>query len=179
MIGSIPHQKFCFIIYLLEDEQELSLGMLIRLQRIYNFLLFHAIILSILDVFIYIYSNYILYFGTDLLTQCLVLVAVFFLFLVLQKIHTKQSPNATKLVDDFFLDKRDPRSFEGSPDDKWGDDRTTGHALMSCGSPVAPLDLIPLLLRCVCWDPMNCGFMIRLFMRNIWVFSELIYAWLL
>ena len=39
-----------FIIYLLEDEEELSLGMLIRLQRIYNFLLFHAIILSILDV---------------------------------------------------------------------------------------------------------------------------------
>ena len=39
-----------FIIYLLEEEQELSLGMLIRLQRIYNFLLFHAIILSILDV---------------------------------------------------------------------------------------------------------------------------------
>ena len=50
MLGSIPHQKFCFIIYLLEDEQELSLGMLIRLQRIYNFLLFHAVILSILDV---------------------------------------------------------------------------------------------------------------------------------
>ena len=37
MLGSIPHQKFYFIIYLLEDEQELSLGMLIRLQRIYNF----------------------------------------------------------------------------------------------------------------------------------------------
>ena len=40
-----------FIIYLLEDEQELSLGMLIHLQRIYNFLLFHAIILSVLDVY--------------------------------------------------------------------------------------------------------------------------------
>ena len=39
-----------FIIYLLEDEQELSLGMLIRLQHIYNFLLFHAVILSFLDV---------------------------------------------------------------------------------------------------------------------------------
>ena len=37
MLGNIPHQKFCFFIYLLEDEQELSLGMLIRLQRIYNF----------------------------------------------------------------------------------------------------------------------------------------------
>ena len=50
MLGSIPHKKFVFIIYLLEDEQELSLGMLIRLQRIYNFLLFHAVILSFLDV---------------------------------------------------------------------------------------------------------------------------------
>ena len=40
-----------FIIYLLEDEQELSLGMLIRLQRIYNFWLFHAIIFSVLDVY--------------------------------------------------------------------------------------------------------------------------------
>ena len=51
MLGSIPHQNSVFIIYLLEDEQELSLGMLIRLQRIYNFLLFHAIILSVLDVY--------------------------------------------------------------------------------------------------------------------------------
>ena len=40
-----------FIIYLLEDEKELSLGMLIRLQRIYNFWLFHAIILPLLDVY--------------------------------------------------------------------------------------------------------------------------------
>ena len=30
-------QILSFIIYLLDDEQELSLGMLIRLQRIYNF----------------------------------------------------------------------------------------------------------------------------------------------
>ena len=35
-----------------------------------------------------------------------------------------------------------------------------------------------LFLRCVCWDPMNCGFMIRLSMNIIWVFSELFYAWL-
>ena len=28
MLGSIPRQNFVFIIYLLEDEQELSLGML-------------------------------------------------------------------------------------------------------------------------------------------------------
>ena len=50
MLGNIPHKKLSFYHYLLEDEQELSLGMLIRLQRIYNFLLFHAVILSFLDV---------------------------------------------------------------------------------------------------------------------------------
>ena len=37
MLGSIHIKNSVFIIYLLEDEQELSLGMLIRLQRIYNF----------------------------------------------------------------------------------------------------------------------------------------------
>ena len=48
MQGSIPHKKYIFfIIYLLEDEQELSLGMLIRLRRIYNFLLFHANIIQL------------------------------------------------------------------------------------------------------------------------------------
>ena len=51
-----------FIIYLLEDEQELSLGMLIRLQRIYNFLLFHAIILSVLDVNGHLYT-FLLFLG--------------------------------------------------------------------------------------------------------------------
>ena len=36
-LGSIHIKNFVFTIYLLEDEQELSLGMLIHLQRIYNF----------------------------------------------------------------------------------------------------------------------------------------------
>ena len=54
-LGYDSNISFCelaivFITYLLEDEQELSLGMFIRLQHIYNFLLFHAIILSILNV---------------------------------------------------------------------------------------------------------------------------------
>ena len=41
-------KNFVFITYLLEDEYELRLGMLVRLERIYNFLLFHAILLSVL-----------------------------------------------------------------------------------------------------------------------------------
>ena len=57
-----------FIIYLLEDEQELSLGMLIRLQRIYNLWSIHANILSFLDVLRSFYSNFISFFGPNLLT---------------------------------------------------------------------------------------------------------------
>ena len=59
MLGSIPHQKLSFfIIYLLEDEQDLSLGMLIHLCCIYNFLLFHANILQLL----YTFGNFLYYF---------------------------------------------------------------------------------------------------------------------
>src|SRR3989337_2504910 len=54
---------------------------LIRLQRIYNFLLFHAVILSFLDVLQSFYSNSISFFGTNLFTQCPVPVAVFACFL--------------------------------------------------------------------------------------------------
>ena len=40
-----------FIIYLLEDEQELSLGMLIRLQHIYNLWSIHAMFIIFLHDF--------------------------------------------------------------------------------------------------------------------------------
>jgi hypothetical protein len=39
----------------------------IHLQRIYNFLLFHAIIVSILDVLYVLTSNFVSFFGTNLL----------------------------------------------------------------------------------------------------------------
>ena len=34
-----------------------------------------------------------------------------------------------------------------------------------------------LLWRCVCRDPMNCGFVIRLSMIYIWFFVDFLYAW--
>ena len=76
--------------------------MLIRLQRIYNFLLFHAVILSFLDVLQSFYSNFISFSGTNLLTQCPVLVAVFCLFFTSQEINIKRSPNVAKLSVHFF-----------------------------------------------------------------------------
>src|SRR3954467_7890463 len=70
------------IIYLLEDEQELSLGMLIRPKRIYNFCLLHA------SFGRYCYDIYTLPYNfdhiwTNLLTQCTpVPVSVFCCFCV-------------------------------------------------------------------------------------------------
>src|SRR5215216_1807640 len=108
MLGNIPHKNSGFIIYLLEDEQELSLGMLIRLQRIYNFLLFHTVMLSFLDVLQSFYSNFISFFGTNLLTKCPVPVAVFCLFFTLPNICTKRSPSTVKLFGECFCTRRHP-----------------------------------------------------------------------
>src|SRR4051812_12502026 len=57
------------IIFLLEDEQELSLGMLIRPKRIYNFCLVHACLVLLchaLDELSYTFDH----IWTNLLTQC-------------------------------------------------------------------------------------------------------------
>ena len=57
-----------FIIYLLEDKQELSLGMLIRLQRIYNFglsMLLYYLFWMLMGLFLHFY----IIFGTNLLTR--------------------------------------------------------------------------------------------------------------
>ena len=50
MLNNTPHQKFYFYHLPTWGRVGVKLGMLIRLQRIYNFWLFHAILLSILDV---------------------------------------------------------------------------------------------------------------------------------
>ena len=54
-------------------------GYVIRLQCIYNFSLFHASILSILNVLYALICYFISFFGTNLLTQCPVPVAGFLL----------------------------------------------------------------------------------------------------
>ena len=57
------------IIYLLENEQELSLGMLICPKRIYNFFLLHAYLGDIAMCFATI-SYIFQHIWTNLLTQC-------------------------------------------------------------------------------------------------------------
>src|SRR3954469_10888560 len=70
------------IIYLLEDEQELSLGMLIRPKRIYNFCLLHACFVCLFHVLLEL-SYTFEPIWTNLLTQCTQLpVAVFCCFCI-------------------------------------------------------------------------------------------------
>ena len=98
MLGSIPHQKFCFIIYLLEDEQELSLGMLIRLHRIYNFYCSMPIFYN----FHILFGNFYIIFGTNILIQCPVPVPVCCMFFVSQKPNIKRNPNGIKMDRELF-----------------------------------------------------------------------------
>ena len=56
MLGSIPHQTFYFYHLPTRGREGIMLGMLIRVQPIYNFGLFHVVILSILDF----YNHFIL-----------------------------------------------------------------------------------------------------------------------
>ena len=61
--------NYCVIIYLLEDEQKLSLGMLIRPKRIYNFSLFHDLLGNIVICFATLLYHFT-HIWTNLLTQC-------------------------------------------------------------------------------------------------------------
>ncbi|KAE8812115.1 hypothetical protein D1007_10955 [Hordeum vulgare] len=105
----------------------------IHLQSINIFLLFHAIVLSIMNVLYAIICYSASFFGTNLLIQCQVPV-VFSLFLVFQEIGTKRSPNTTKLSHDFFLDKRGHGCFGRRSEDTRGDGKATRHA-QGLGAP--------------------------------------------
>src|SRR3954470_8594016 len=69
VVWHVTTEIMLVIIYLLEDEQELSLGMLIRPKSIYNFCLLHACFVWLCHVLLQLLYT----FGpiwTNLLTQC-------------------------------------------------------------------------------------------------------------
>src|SRR4051812_29020903 len=67
VVWHVTTEIMLVIIYLLEDEQKLSLGMLIRPKRIYNFCLIHACFGCYCYVFTTLSYLLITYFGTNLL----------------------------------------------------------------------------------------------------------------
>ena len=70
-------KNYFVITYLLEDEQELSLGMLICVKRIYNFWVIHANFVMLSHVSIIISHHFYAFWWTNLLTRCPVLVFCF------------------------------------------------------------------------------------------------------
>ena len=69
---------------------------MIRLQCIYNFLLLHAILSTVLDVY-GLYFTHLYHFGTNLLTGGPAHIDVFFAyFSISKKQNIKRSPNGMK-----------------------------------------------------------------------------------
>ena len=77
MLGSIPHKKIVFIIYLLEDEQELSLGMLVTSPTYLQFLIVPCYYITPFGCLWALLYTFISFFGTNLLTGGPTRIAVF------------------------------------------------------------------------------------------------------
>jgi hypothetical protein len=111
------------ITYLLEDEQELSLGMLDTSQTYLQFLMLHACSYTICLVFCYTSWHFYAFFGTNLLTRCHSASSLFsIVFCVLEKLYRKYSQNWTKEKPNLLLfnkasrrPKRRRRGATGQP----------------------------------------------------------------
>src|ERR1043165_5422366 len=134
------------IIYLLEDEQELSLGMLIRPKRIYNFCLLHACFVGLCHVLLELLYT----FGpiwTNLLTQCTQLPVPVFCYFCISGFPAIKS--AQKIPGKYMKNQRDGtfrnnQERQGGP--RPGDQEgpwhgpTLGRARRPPGFLVGPLD---------------------------------------
>ena len=134
------------IIYLLEDEQELSLGMLIHPKRIYNFCLLHACFVWLCHILLEL-SYTFEPIWTNLLTQCTQLpVPVFCCFCISGFQAIKSAP---KIPGKYIKNQRN-RSFlnhqerEGGPppgnQEGWWCGPTLGRAGHPPDCLVGPLD---------------------------------------
>ena len=99
--------------------------MLIRLRRIYSFLLFHANIIQLL----YTFGNHLYYFfGTNILIQCPVPVPVCWMFFVSQKPNIKRSPNGIKTDGELFWNIYDFWEVKSTRDGARGGQEIGGRA---------------------------------------------------
>ena len=108
MIGSIPHQKFCFYHLPTRGGAGIKLGDADTSPTYLYFLIVPCCYIINLGCLIIILQSFYIIFGTNLLTQCQVLVAVFCMFFTPQEINTKRSPNTAKLFVEFLWTRRHP-----------------------------------------------------------------------
>ena len=112
---------------------------MIRLQRIYKFFLFHAVILSFLDVLQSFYSNLISFLGPTYWHSAKVPVAVFACFLLCRK----SIPNGVQSRQNFleiFSGLEDTQWAKEVPGE-WAEETTTHQA--APGGPGAPWWVVP------------------------------------
>jgi hypothetical protein len=88
-VGACHLKNYCFVItYLLEDEQELSLGMLDTSQMYLYFFMLHACLYTICFVFCYTLWHLYTFSGTNLLRRCHSASSLFSVVFVFQKSYT-------------------------------------------------------------------------------------------
>ena len=92
--------------------------------------------MPILFNFHILFGNFLYYFGTNILIQCLVPVSVCCMFFVLQNIHIKRSPNGIKTDGDFFWNIYDFWEEKSTRDGAWGWHEAGGCAPDPRGHPV-------------------------------------------
>ena len=106
-------------------------GRIIPLQRIYNFLLFHGIILSILDTSYVFLCYFISFFGTNLLAQCLVQLLFSACFWFFGKSVPNRVPTLRNFLTIFFWTKE---SLKASGGDQRTNEETARQQGMPSGS---------------------------------------------
>src|SRR3954463_14329972 len=126
VVWHVTTEIMLVIIYLLKDEQELSLGMLICPKRIYNFCLLHACFVRLRHVLLEL-SYTFEHIWTNLLTQCTQLpVAVFCCFCISGFPAIKSAPENPEKSDKKSATRKLPESPKqrrgpppGSQEGRW------------------------------------------------------------
>jgi hypothetical protein len=146
VLGACHLKNYYFVItYLLEDEQELNLGMLDTSQAYLYFLRLHGYFTPIALCFVYTSWHFYAFFGTNLLTRCHNASSYFLLFLCFRKVtqETFSELDETKAKVPIYLKGR------RNPEERRIQTRrrphhrvaraTPGHATRWCGPLVHPL----------------------------------------
>ena len=118
MLVACHFKNYFVITYLVEDEQELSLGMLIRLRRIYNLWCSMLDYISVPHVFIMFLYHFDIIYGTNLFTRCPAPVPVFCCLFVSEKLFGKVSRNQLEIYVNYFHEetRTEPRGhLQGGP----------------------------------------------------------------
>ena len=112
MLGSIPHQKFCFYHLPTRGRAGIKLGDAWYVSDVsiffYCFMLLYYLFCMLMGFILHFY----IIFGTNILTQGLVQIDVFFAyFSVSQKRYIKRSPNRMKPSGTWFLEQTSSRGL--------------------------------------------------------------------